>query len=152
MIKETHTRNYSFTGAGIKDRPYCSEPVTATNLSKNHVTFGTPEDMELVDPNSMATTTNLKYMSKDQCIMEEIDSEYEDSSRAQSELDEFGNPKFRKGADYTLNVPHRKELNRFFNAWIDHHLLQKRLWQKMVKTRCHLQNLRLNRFMIGWRS
>ena len=42
----------------------------------------TPEDMEERDPSSMKTTTNLKYMSKEQCIMEEMDSEYEDSSRA----------------------------------------------------------------------
>ena len=122
MNTKNHIRNLSFEA-----RPYCSEPVTTTNVTKNHVTFGTPEEGEN-DPSSMKTTTNLKYMSKVLGTLEENDSMDEDSLRALSEMDDFGNPKFRKNADYTLNVPHRRELNKFFNAWIDHHLDQKRLW------------------------
>lgn len=98
---------------------------------------------------SNKTTTNLQYRSK--VILEEMDS-IGDSSEAKSEDGEPGDQTFRKNPDYKLNVQGRGALNTYFNAWIDHHLLQKRLWKKMIKTRCHLKNLRLNRFLIGWKN
>lgn len=46
MNTKQHTRGISFASAALHERPYCSEPVTATNLERNHVTFGGEVDNE----------------------------------------------------------------------------------------------------------
>jgi len=54
--------------------------------------------------------------------------------------------------EFKLDVKSRGRLALFFDAWLTHHNEQKARWRKLIKAKCLLQRLRLNRVIGAWKK